>query len=85
MEYRFYFLRTAIKFALNRDKEIIPFFIRSFFFSPIQLQGVHDSSSPHWYKNRNVVRASMKARQMLTWILGKEDNKFKNCENLNML
>lgn len=49
------------------------------------IQGVHESSSAHWYKNRNVVRASMKARQMLTWILGKEDSKFKNCENLNVL
>ncbi|XP_026273542.1 GTP-binding protein REM 1 isoform X2 [Frankliniella occidentalis] len=38
----------------------------------------------HWYKNRGVVRASMKARQMFTWIFGKEDSKFKNCENLNV-
>lgn len=38
----------------------------------------------HWYKNRGVVRASMKARQMFTWIFGREDSKFKNCENLNV-
>lgn len=42
-------------------------------------------SSHHWYKNRNVVRASMKARQMITWIFGKEDYKFRNCENLQVL
>ncbi|XP_065082500.1 GTP-binding protein REM 1 isoform X2 [Ochlerotatus camptorhynchus] len=48
-------------------------------------QGCKESSSPHWYKNRNVVRASMKARQMITWIFGKEDTKFKNCENLQVL
>ncbi|XP_011504834.1 PREDICTED: GTP-binding protein REM 1 [Ceratosolen solmsi marchali] len=41
--------------------------------------------SDHWYKSRGVVRASMKARQMLTWLFGKEDRKFKNCENLHVL
>ncbi|XP_076385886.1 rad, Gem/Kir family member 3 [Megachile rotundata] len=39
----------------------------------------------HWYKSRGVVRVSMKARQMLTWLFGKEDSKFKNCENLHVL
>ncbi|XP_020285306.1 GTP-binding protein RAD [Pseudomyrmex gracilis] len=43
------------------------------------------SDSSHWYKSRGVVRASMKARQMLTWLFGKEDSKFKNCENLRVL
>ncbi|KAM8714205.1 hypothetical protein ACLKA7_014360 [Drosophila subpalustris] len=48
--------------------------------------GHRDGSSPaHWYKSRSVMLASMKARQMLTWILGKEDSKFKNCENLQVL
>ncbi|XP_041987773.1 GTP-binding protein REM 1 [Aricia agestis] len=47
--------------------------------------GGRESSPAHWYKSRGVVRASMKARQMLTWIFGKEDSKFKNCENLNVL
>ncbi|XP_017470614.1 PREDICTED: GTP-binding protein RAD-like [Rhagoletis zephyria] len=51
------------------------------------LQGNRDgaSSPAHWYKSRSVVLASMKARQMLTWILGKEDSKFKHCENLQVL
>ncbi|XP_001987330.2 GTP-binding protein RAD isoform X2 [Drosophila grimshawi] len=50
------------------------------------LQGPRDGSSPaHWYKSRSVMLASMKARQMLTWILGKEDSKFKHCENLQVL
>lgn len=39
----------------------------------------------HWYKNRNIVRASMKARQMVSWVFGKEDSKFRNCENLQVL
>lgn len=48
-------------------------------------QGSRENSPAHWYKSRGVVRASMKARQMITWILGKEDSKFKNCENLQVL
>lgn len=57
-----------------------------FSFSPFLLrQGGRESSPAHWYKNRSVVKASMKARQMITWILGKEDSKFKNCENLQVL
>ncbi|CAO1428938.1 unnamed protein product [Diamesa tonsa] len=51
-----------------------------------ELKGIKESSNhPHWYKNRNVVRASMKARQMITWMFGKEDSKFRNCENLQNL
>ncbi|XP_040164168.1 GTP-binding protein REM 1 isoform X1 [Anopheles arabiensis] len=49
------------------------------------VQGIREPSSAHWYKNRSVVRASMKARQMITWVFGKEDSKFKNCENLQVL
>ncbi|XP_050301450.1 GTP-binding protein REM 1 isoform X2 [Anthonomus grandis grandis] len=41
--------------------------------------------SPQWYKSRGVIKASMKARQMFTWLFGKEDSKFKNCENLHIL
>lgn len=44
-----------------------------------------ESSAPQWYKSRGMVRASMKARQMFTWLFGKEDSKFKNCENLHVL
>ncbi|XP_050429291.1 GTP-binding protein GEM isoform X2 [Adelges cooleyi] len=39
----------------------------------------------HWYKNRNFIKASLKARQMFTWVFGKEDTKLKNCENLHVL
>ncbi|XP_065171785.1 GTP-binding protein REM 1-like [Atheta coriaria] len=42
-------------------------------------------SQQQWFKSRGVVRASMKARQMFTWLFGKEDSKFKNCENLHIL
>ncbi|KAL5288229.1 hypothetical protein ACFFRR_008838 [Megaselia abdita] len=48
------------------------------------IQGSRENSAS-WYKSRGVVRASMKARQMITWILGKEDSKFRNCENLQVL
>ncbi|XP_074028705.1 rad, Gem/Kir family member 3 [Leptinotarsa decemlineata] len=41
--------------------------------------------TPQWYKSRGMVKASMKARQMFTWLFGKEDSKFKNCENLHIL
>uniref|UniRef100_A0A1B0GCA8 GTP-binding protein RAD n=1 Tax=Glossina morsitans morsitans TaxID=37546 RepID=A0A1B0GCA8_GLOMM len=52
-----------------------------------ELMGNNESSSSpaHWYKSRSVMMASMKARQMLTWILGKEDSKFKHCEDLQAL
>ena len=43
------------------------------------------ATAHRWYKNRAVIRASMKARQMFTWIFGREDSKFKNCENLYTL
>ncbi|XP_024085639.1 GTP-binding protein GEM [Cimex lectularius] len=39
----------------------------------------------HWYNNHGMLRASLKARQMITWIFGKEDSKFKNCENLHVI
>ncbi|XP_017773796.1 PREDICTED: GTP-binding protein GEM-like [Nicrophorus vespilloides] len=48
-------------------------------------QNDRDGSQQQWYKSRGVVRASMKARQMFTWLFGKEDSKFKNCENLHIL
>ena len=56
----------------------------------IRLKLIHShlsdrESSAHWYKSRGVVRASMKARQMFTWLFGKDDTKFKNCENLHVL
>ncbi|OXA46812.1 GTP-binding protein GEM [Folsomia candida] len=47
----------------------------------IELCGTQD----HWCKHRGILKASAKARQMLTWLLGKEDAKFKNCENLHIL
>ncbi|XP_011313696.1 GTP-binding protein RAD isoform X2 [Fopius arisanus] len=47
--------------------------------------GTSESGNTHWYKSRGVIRASMKARQMLTWLFGKENSKFKNCENLHVL
>lgn len=44
-----------------------------------------DEGHDHWYKNRNFVKAGLKARQMFTWVFGKDDTKLKNCENLHVL
>ncbi|XP_044590053.1 GTP-binding protein RAD [Cotesia glomerata] len=41
--------------------------------------------SNHWYKSKSMMRASIKAHRVLTWLFKKEDNKFKNCENLHVL
>ncbi|XP_030768143.1 GTP-binding protein REM 1 isoform X2 [Sitophilus oryzae] len=54
----------------------------------IRLKAENYDDSSHqqqWYKSRGMVKASMKARQMFTWLFGKEDSKFKNCENLHIL
>ncbi|KAF6202914.1 hypothetical protein GE061_003321 [Apolygus lucorum] len=53
----------------------------------IRLKGNCDDKIPHrhWYNNHGMLRASLKARQMITWIFGKEDSKFKNCENLHVV
>lgn len=54
----------------------------------IRLKVLHFEEGGHtqqWYKSRGMVKASMKARQMFTWLFGKEDSKFKNCENLHIL
>lgn len=71
------FLRSAINNSFLYPPSRGAFLFFSF-------QGPKESSHS-WYKNRNVVRASMKARQMITWIFGKEDSKFRNCENLQVL
>lgn len=54
----------------------------------IRLKLLHIEDKDHqqqWFKTRGMVKASMKARQMFTWLFGKEDSKFKNCENLHIL
>lgn len=48
-----------------------------------------DSSSGQqqgsWIRNKGLVRASMKAKQMFTWLFGKDDDQFANCENFQVL
>lgn len=54
----------------------------------IRLKVINAEDQDHhqqWYKSRGMMKASMKARQMFTWLFGKEDSKFKNCENLQIL
>ncbi len=38
-----------------------------------------------WIRNKGLVRASMKAKQMFTWLFGKDDDQFANCENFQVL
>ncbi len=44
------------------------------------------SSSGSWVRNKGLVRASMKAKQMFSWLFGaKDDDQFANCENFQVL
>ena len=43
------------------------------------------NSSNSWLRNKGLVRASMKAKQMFAWLLGKDDDQYNNCENFQVL
>ncbi|GLV34430.1 Rad Gem/Kir family member 3 [Carabus blaptoides fortunei] len=84
--YRSKFIEISVGINHNVDELLVGVL------NQIRLKNVHyahltekEHSQPQWYKSRGVVRASMKARQMFTWLFGKEDSKFKNCENLHIL
>jgi hypothetical protein len=82
--YRAKFIEISVGISHNVDELLVGIL------NQIRLKLIHShlsdkESSAHWYKSRGVVRASMKARQMFTWLFGKEDSKFKNCENLHVL
>nr|CAD7574126.1 unnamed protein product [Timema californicum] len=79
--YRAKFIEISVGISHNIDELLVGILnqIR------LKLANAERETSAHWYRSRGVVRASMKARQMFTWIFGKEDSKFKNCENLHML
>ncbi|XP_059489571.1 GTP-binding protein REM 1 isoform X2 [Neocloeon triangulifer] len=52
----------------------------------LKMAANHEGSPPPWFhRSRGMTRASMRARQMFSWMFGKEDSKFKNCENLQTL
>ncbi|XP_057377784.1 uncharacterized protein LOC130699531 [Daphnia carinata] len=42
-------------------------------------------STNSWIRNKGLVRASMKAKQMFTWLFGKDDDQLANCENFQVL
>jgi len=42
-------------------------------------------TSHSWIRNKGLVRASMKAKQMFTWLFGKDDDQYNNCENFQIL
>ncbi|XP_018324105.1 uncharacterized protein LOC108736243 [Agrilus planipennis] len=80
--YRAKFIEVSVGINHNVDELLVGILTQ------IRLKSFHVEDKDHgqqWYKSRGVVRASMKARQMFTWIFGKEDSKFKNCENLHIL
>ncbi|XP_023724099.1 GTP-binding protein Rit2 [Cryptotermes secundus] len=82
--YRAKFIEISVGISHNVDELLVGIL------NQIRLKLIHahlsdKEGSAHWYKSRGVVRASMKARQMFTWLFGKEDSKFKNCENLHVL
>ncbi|XP_039283633.1 GTP-binding protein REM 1 [Nilaparvata lugens] len=80
--YRAKFIEISVGINHNVDELLVGILTQ------IRLKRQHgdkETGGSHWYKNRGMVRASMKARQMFTWIFGKEDSKFKNCENLHVL
>ena len=54
---------------------------------PPPVDGTTSSSSSNssWIRNKGLVRASMKAKQMFTWLFGKDDDQFANCENFQVL
>lgn len=43
------------------------------------------ASSSSWIRNKGLVRASMKAKAMFTWLFGKDDDQYANCENFQVL
>ena len=87
--YRAKFIEISVGINHNVDDLLVGILNQIRLKSHLENRGSNGGSgsegSAHWYKSRGVVRASMKARQMLTWLFGKEDSKFKNCENLHVL
>ncbi|CAB3373561.1 Hypothetical predicted protein [Cloeon dipterum] len=52
----------------------------------LKMAANHEGSPPPWFhRSRGMTRATMRARQMFSWMFGKEDSKFKNCENFQTL
>lgn len=47
--------------------------------------GQQQGAGGSWIRNKGLVQASMKAKQMFTWLFGKDDDQFANCENFQVL
>ncbi|XP_022920638.1 uncharacterized protein [Onthophagus taurus] len=81
--YRAKFIEISVGINHNVDELLVGILTQ------IRLKSFQNEEKDHtqqqWYKTRGMLRASMKARQMITWLFGKEDSKFKNCENLHIL
>nr|CAI5822332.1 unnamed protein product [Callosobruchus analis] len=80
--YRAKFIEISVGINHNVDELLVGILTQ------IRLKVLNYEEGGHnqqWYKSRGMVKASMKARQMFTWLFGKEDSKFKNCENLHIL
>ncbi|XP_053606657.1 GTP-binding protein REM 1 [Plodia interpunctella] len=83
--YKAKFIEVSVGINHNVDELLVGILNQIRLKQQYSAEGGRESSPAHWYKTRGMVRASMKARQMFTWIFGKEDSKFKNCENLHVL
>ncbi|XP_046459918.1 uncharacterized protein LOC124206250 [Daphnia pulex] len=72
---------TQIRLKEELQKEIAEGLV-----DPSTLDGANgQGSSSSWIRNKGLVRASMKAKQMFTWLFGKDDDQLANCENFQVL
>ena len=72
---------TQIRLKEELQKEIAEGLV-----DPSTLDGANgQGSSNSWIRNKGLVRASMKAKQMFTWLFGKDDDQLANCENFQVL
>lgn len=51
----------------------------------VSVDTANGQTSNSWIRNKGLVRASMKAKQMFTWLFGKDDDQYNNCENFQIL
>lgn len=72
---------TQIRLKEELQKEIAEGLV-----DPSTVDGANgQGSSNSWIRNKGLVRASMKAKQMFTWLFGKDDDQLANCENFQVL
>ena len=53
--------------------------------NPSEASNGSPAPTSSWIRNKGLVRASMKAKAMFTWLFGKDDDQYANCENFQVL